>query len=126
MTKAVSGAARSFYDAFNREGDKVLAEYETCGCQVDLVIKRYRMAIECDGEAFHSLPTNRSGIARKRQFWRNTVGPFCISMRRRSTETFRHAYKVNAAVQGQAQKRMDISNRFASQTKNCSNEGSYH
>jgi very-short-patch-repair endonuclease len=32
----------------------VKAEYETCGYQVDLVIKKYRLAIECDGAEFHS------------------------------------------------------------------------
>ncbi|WP_124726869.1 endonuclease domain-containing protein [Staphylospora marina] len=42
------------YDALKREGYKVLAEYETCGYQVDLVIKKYRLAIECDGMAYHS------------------------------------------------------------------------
>ncbi|TCS94973.1 endonuclease domain-containing protein [Hazenella coriacea] len=43
------------YDALKREGyRRVKSEYETCGYQIDLVIKRYRLAIECDGAAYHS------------------------------------------------------------------------
>jgi len=42
------------YDALKKEGYRVLAEYETCGYQVDLVIRKYRLAIECDGKAYHS------------------------------------------------------------------------
>lgn len=47
------------YDALKREGYKVKAEYETCGYQIDLVIKKYRLAIECDGERYHSSPEQK-------------------------------------------------------------------
>ena len=50
---------KRLYDALKREGYKVKAEYETCGYQVDLVIKKYRLAIECDGEAYHSSPKQK-------------------------------------------------------------------
>lgn len=47
------------YDALRKEGYRVLAEYETCGYQVDLVIPKYRLAIECDGMAYHSHPKQK-------------------------------------------------------------------
>ncbi|SFX75130.1 Very-short-patch-repair endonuclease [Thermoactinomyces sp. DSM 45891] len=45
---------KRLYLALKKEGYKVKAEYETCGYQVDLVIKKYRIAIETDGAAYHS------------------------------------------------------------------------
>jgi very-short-patch-repair endonuclease len=53
------------YDALKREGYRVKAEYETCGYQVDLVIKKYRLAIECDGAAFHSSPEQKKRDRKK-------------------------------------------------------------
>lgn len=53
------------YDALKQAGYKVKAEYETCGYQVDLVIKKYRIAIECDGKEFHSTPEQKKRDRKK-------------------------------------------------------------
>lgn len=56
---------KRLYDALMREGYKVKVEYETCGYQVDLVIKKYRLAIECDGEKWHSSPEQKARDRKK-------------------------------------------------------------
>lgn len=42
------------YLALKQRGYKVKTHYMTLGYEVDMVIKKYRIAIECDGKKYHS------------------------------------------------------------------------
>lgn len=62
---------KQLYLALKKEGYRVKSEYEIYGYQVDLVLKKYRIAIECDGKEYHSsahqkkLDWKKSAVLRK-------------------------------------------------------------
>ena len=67
------------YLALARRGYRVLPQYEIAGCRIDLVVEgmQGRLAIECDGDAWHGADRFDADMARQRmlercgmRFWR--------------------------------------------------------
>ncbi|WP_052807261.1 endonuclease domain-containing protein [Risungbinella massiliensis] len=53
------------YDALKQAGYNVHAQYQIAGYAVDLVLKKERIAIECDGANYHSSPDQKRNDRKK-------------------------------------------------------------
>lgn len=66
------------YNELTRRGYHVVPQYRCGYYRIDLALPRYRVAIECDGHAFHSSPAQKKRDARRsaylrRNGWRSVL-----------------------------------------------------
>ncbi|SFJ18556.1 endonuclease domain-containing protein [Thermoflavimicrobium dichotomicum] len=65
LIKCDSYIERRLYQALKREGYRVKTQYRIRGYDVDIVIPRYRLAIECDGRQWHRSSEQKKRDRRK-------------------------------------------------------------
>lgn len=69
--KTESYIEERLYNALVREGFEVVPQYRIGRCHVDLAIPSAKLAIECDGKAYHSSPEQKAKDRRRDKFIRS-------------------------------------------------------
>ncbi|SHE35667.1 Very-short-patch-repair endonuclease [Seinonella peptonophila] len=69
--KCDSPIEEKMYFALKRRGYKVITQYQTCGYEVDLVLRKHRIAIECDGYQHHHTAEQRKRDQKKSRILRS-------------------------------------------------------
>ncbi|WP_257985575.1 endonuclease domain-containing protein [Bacillus sp. V5-8f] len=75
--KLESPIERRLDDALILRGEYVKSQVPCGKYRIDLTLPAYRIAIECDGKAYHSSPEQKAQDRRKNAYLRRVAGRYC-------------------------------------------------